>query len=93
MSKSAEVLLAFEATVREQFKDEFNRDASIHPMLVHVARAICEAEGWDPDEVVMGGRGITPALKAKGSVSLSFPIQPAWALFLNEARAAVGVLQ
>ncbi len=57
-----------------------------------MARAIClAARGGDPDGIVLGFPGAEPSRGGKNTVSFSGPLQPAWALYVAEARAAAEV--
>lgn len=62
--------------------------------LREVARALCEAGGYEPDMMVMGSpnpRG-GPMWAAKGTTPVQ-NLQPQWTLFIVDAKAAIEVVE
>lgn len=59
------------------------------PTTVAQARIICRASGFDPDMVVMGVPGAEPIKGPKGTIGIYAPMSPAWALYWDDAMAAM----
>lgn len=61
--------------------------------VIKVAKAICIANGYsDPDLVVMGQANVPAMIGAKGTVVVEVPLQPQWAVFYQDALAAIEVV-
>ena len=88
--------------LRSAINEEWNTWAAATPegtRLRKIATAIFLRE-WphcDPDEVVMGTAGAefpTSFFRlGKGTVAIRFPILPAWATYLNDARDALKAVE
>jgi hypothetical protein len=67
----------------------------VHPDLAKKAKEICLTQlqfHLEPEriyDVVLGIGGIGPCLHLKKTAALAYPIQPLWALYLDEARIAL----
>lgn len=59
------------------------------PTTVAQARIICRAAGFDPDMVVMGMPDQPPIRGPKGTIGIYAPMSPAWALYWDDAVAAM----
>ncbi len=59
------------------------------PETVAQARIICRACGFDPDMVVMGVPDGEPIRGPKGTIGIYAPMSPAWALYWDDAVAAM----
>jgi len=67
--------------------------AQEHPAIYKVARALCLAEGHNPDYVVMGNTyNFVPSIGAKSFIHLRTPFQAQWELYIKEAKVAVDTL-
>jgi hypothetical protein len=91
-------VLALRAPCNEQY-DAWSKATPENARIRAVATAIFRAN-WgdqDPTEPVMGvpynshpdNKGQTQWYLGKGTVAFRFPIQPAWATYLQDARAAI----
>lgn len=57
--------------------------------LIGLARALCESEGRNPDNIVLGAMGSQPYLDGKNTTAFICPIAPLWWHYLSEAGAAL----
>lgn len=61
--------------------------------LMAMSRRLCEADGQDPDVVVMGVAGQSPTVGAKGLATIYAPIVPAWCVYWDEAVKALKLVR
>ena len=63
--------------------------ADADPVTMGNARLLCRAAGFDPDMVVMGVPDQAPVKGPKGTIGIYAPMSPAWALYWDDAVAAM----
>lgn len=64
--------------------------AADDPRIERVARALCEADGKDPEEDYLTGRTLTT--RTRNSVSQKSETVPRWQTYHNEAKRFVAAL-
>lgn len=87
-------LIALKATINAEF-DAWTAVSPENSQLRAIATAIFKTKNYyaSPDEIAMGVPGAQPAYFANGTLALRYPLQPAWATYLNEARAALEAVE
>lgn len=96
MSVVTDAVFAMEAAILAEFERTFPQDAR-SARIREVARAIATANGQGDylDRIVMGhphpqaGHGVT--FCGKGTVMMTWPLQPCWATYAKDAIAAIEV--
>ncbi len=67
---------------------EFGFETPKGMRIMKVAKAICRLRGKDAEAIVTGHPGI-PCMAGNGAIAITYPIQPAWATYWDEAAAAI----
>lgn len=83
-------VLELMAAVREHY-NAWSNSSEETKKLRRVATAIFNQRHYrgDADQITMGIPGSEPCRAANNTVTICFPMQPAWATYLSEARAAI----
>ena len=93
MIEPIELLQQVIASVREQHQSYVQNMTPEQTRAYHIARKLCERDGYDPDDVSMGNPHQPPMMHAKGTLALIAPMQPIWTLYFNDACVAIDVVE
>lgn len=81
-------VLNFESNIRRHHTDRALAYES-GEQLIGLARALCESEGRNPDNIVLGTAGSQPCMDGKNTTAFICPVAPLWWHYLSEAGAAL----
>ncbi len=93
MSTPIELLQKVMDAVREEHQSYVKNMSPEQRRAYNIARKLCENDGYNPDDVSMGNPKQPPMMHAKGTVAIIAPLQPVWALYFNDACAAINIVE
>lgn len=70
-------------------RENAEANAAGQPETLRFARILCRVAGFDPDMVVMGVPDQEPIKGPRGTIGIYAPMSPAWALYWDDAVAAM----